>query len=284
MKCTACLWRRQTVPVDKTPSQQYKLDMDSCQRLFTLGVLSEFVLFKLRKDVGMKKEITENSKSVNSKNKPYHGLDLQERKDVRRKMLIEAGLELFGTSGYRNSSVKNVCDYLELTERYFYESFSNRESLLIAVFESQARELDERLRRISDDPALNSQERLKKVLAEFFSFVRKDPRRGRILMFEVLGVSATVDQAYQAAVRNLAALLENPCLGLFRSGNRQSGRARRVLSIGLVGAITQIAIQWMLDNFATPESVVVKKSLEIYQAVADAERNGSKKNPTQGRA
>lgn len=46
-----------------------------------------------------------------------------------------ACLPLPWPTGYRNATVKAVCEAAGLTERYFYESFSNSEELLVASFQ-----------------------------------------------------------------------------------------------------------------------------------------------------
>ena len=58
-----------------------------------------------------------------------------ERRDQRRERLLEAGLELFGTQGYAESSVRAVSAAAGLNSRYFYESFASREELLYQVYE-----------------------------------------------------------------------------------------------------------------------------------------------------
>lgn len=213
-----------------------------------------------------------HNKKNNAKGRLYRGVDSTDRKLARRNALIESGLELFGTKGYRACSVKMVCDHVNLTERYFYESFANREALLAAVFKSQVIELDNRLRQIVEDESGDPSSRARGVVENFFHFIKEDERRGRVLMFEILGVSPEVDRIYQSAVRNLAVLVEHPNLDLFRHRDSNSN-GRRVLSIGLVGAITQIAIQWILDDFSTPITTVIDDSLELFRAVDAFEHN-----------
>lgn len=202
-----------------------------------------------------------------AKGRSYRGVDSELRRQTRRRALIEAGLELFGTRGYRSTSVKTVCDKAGLTERYFYESFPNREGLLGALFDTLVAELDTRMRGIAADGE-DAGERLRRVIEEFFGFMYDDERRLRVMLFEVLGVGPDIDRRYQAAVRELARIMENPAMGLFpESSGADDGR--RVVSVGLVGAITQIATQWALEDFRTPVDQVEAKALEIMWAVAD---------------
>lgn len=201
-----------------------------------------------------------------TKKRSYRGVDTERRVQNRRIALIEAGLELFGSRGYRATSVKSVCDQAGLTERYFYESFPNREGLLGGLFDTLVAELDTRLRAIAGGDH-GAGERVRRIIVEFFGFMHDDPRRARVMLFEVLGVGPDIDRRYQAAVRELARILEKPGLGLFPEQSTNDD-GRRVISIGLVGAITQIATQWVLEDFRTPLEVVEARALEIMQAVA----------------
>jgi len=65
----------------------------------------------------------------------YAGLSQQERKKMRYEQFMQAGLEVFGSSGYRQATVRGMCRQAQLTDRYFYESFGSLEKLLVAVYE-----------------------------------------------------------------------------------------------------------------------------------------------------
>lgn len=198
------------------------------------------------------------------------GVNLEERRQRRRTALINAGFELFGTRGYRSCSVKMVCRHASLTERYFYESFANREALLIEVFDVLISEMSNRLLAIleSDHYGQGSEKLLSKFVQTFFHFFREDKRRGRLVLFEILGVSAEMDRHYQRAVRDLSALVEHPSLAIFPKSTR-SREARRIISLGLVGALLQIAVQWVMDDFKTSARTISNNTLQIFLAVSD---------------
>lgn len=67
--------------------------------------------------------------------KPYAGKLADERRAERRSRLVAAGLELMGTPGSGPTSVRAVCAQSGLTSRYFYESFSSIDELVVAVFD-----------------------------------------------------------------------------------------------------------------------------------------------------
>src|SRR5260370_11527782 len=65
----------------------------------------------------------------------YAGLSDEQRRADRRARLIEAGHELFGTIGYAATSIERLCTLAGVTARHFYEEFSGREALLVAVYD-----------------------------------------------------------------------------------------------------------------------------------------------------
>lgn len=65
----------------------------------------------------------------------YNGLTADERQAQRRTRLLKAARSLLADGDARNLTVTGVCQAAKLSERYFYESFANREALIDALFE-----------------------------------------------------------------------------------------------------------------------------------------------------
>src|SRR5438105_12011502 len=67
--------------------------------------------------------------------RPYNGVSAEDRIAARRERLLDAGLQEFGTRGYAQTGVKDICRAAGLTDRYFYESFKDSSELFVAVFD-----------------------------------------------------------------------------------------------------------------------------------------------------
>jgi AcrR family transcriptional regulator len=63
----------------------------------------------------------------------YGGRSADDRRAERRTRLLAAGRRAWGESGLTGVTVRGVCALAGLTDRYFYESFANREALVLAV-------------------------------------------------------------------------------------------------------------------------------------------------------
>lgn len=195
--------------------------------------------------------------------KIYRGLSVEERIAERRKRLVEAGIELYGAHGFRATSVKTVCLAAGLTERYFYESFANGEALLCetctVIMDGMRQRAVEAIEQIGDSVS----ERARATAHTYFSLLAEFPAAGRITLFEMEGVSATVDAHYAQEMAKSAQLFDE----WFLSRVKRSGPGTldsHVLAQGMIGALYQTAKEWVrsdqklsIDTMAHHAQVVV---------------------------
>ena len=194
--------------------------------------------------------------------RPYGGLAMEERVAARRARFIEAGIELFGTQGFRGATVRGICAAAGLTDRYFYESFASLEALLAEVHRTVRDGFARRLTEESfgaagwdgDDAAVERQ--VTAAYEIWFDTVR-DPRFARILLVEVLGVSPEMDALYEASARDMAELTVTP-LAATRPAIKLSRQRRELLGRALVGAGLQVAKMWMTGGYKLPRRDVVR--------------------------
>lgn len=118
--------------------------------------------------------------------RPWRGVSPDDRQARRREQLIDAGFAIMGTDGAAAVTMRGVCRQAKLTERYFYESFANREELLVAVLEAVAvRTRTMLLESLTEAPA-ELGGLIRHVVGAFTEFVTADPRRGRVIFVESL--------------------------------------------------------------------------------------------------
>src|SRR5262245_52497115 len=60
----------------------------------------------------------------------YGGRSAAERQSERRRRFLDAGLEMFGRTGYRATAVAALCETAGLSTRQFYEEFRTLEDVL----------------------------------------------------------------------------------------------------------------------------------------------------------
>jgi AcrR family transcriptional regulator len=183
----------------------------------------------------------------------YRGSSAEERRRARRERLILAAIQVYGERGYRNSTVKAVCEAAGLTERYFYEGFANSEALLVASYRGVTHQL---LRSLAEAGARPGQgaDRVRAVLMRYLEALRGEPRSARLFLVEIAGVSPELDRVFAASLDEFGALLEN-VLGIERGD--------RLLRTGVVGGVIRLALHWVKGDFAEPPDAVADAALPL---------------------
>jgi AcrR family transcriptional regulator len=201
-------------------------------------------------------------KPVPASVRTYGGLAMAERVAARRARFVEAGIELFGTQGFRGATVRGICAAAGLTDRYFYESFATLEALLAEVYRTlthafAVRLTEESIRSEAWSGDAVAIERQTTAAYELWFDTVRDPRFARIVLVEVLGVSADIDALYEASVRQMAELTIAP-LATTQPALKLSKARRELLGRALVGAGLQVAKMWMTGGYRLPRRDVVR--------------------------
>ncbi|MFD6268601.1 TetR/AcrR family transcriptional regulator [Nocardia asteroides] len=196
----------------------------------------------------------------------YRGAAPGQRQQERRTRLIDAATEAFGTEGYRNTTVTTICAAAGVGKRYFYESFTDSEDLLLEVYREVTARMLEAIHVGIGDVNADIDTRVRGALTEYFQLIQQDPRVPRIAFFEILGVSPTVDRAYHDvldALVDICQALLTPYVDL----DSHPAPSVRMVILGLVGAILIIAQKWVLDDYRQPLADVVDSGFLVVGAV-----------------
>jgi AcrR family transcriptional regulator len=113
--------------------------------------------------------------------RPYRGVDAGERVAGRHRQLLDAGLELLGAAGKDPAelTVRAICGQAGLGVRYFYESFTDKDHFVGAVFDSVIAEIAATTQAaVSSAPP---EEQARAAMANIVRAVSADTRVGRLL-------------------------------------------------------------------------------------------------------
>jgi AcrR family transcriptional regulator len=131
----------------------------------------------------------------------YGGKTTAERQAERREKLLDTGVELFGTRGFRNTSIELLCASAGLNARYFYEAFDTREGLLRAIYERHAAAVFAAVSEAVAAAPRTPREQLVAGLSAFVHTSLADPRAARVNFLEIVGVSAELEQCRRQVMR-----------------------------------------------------------------------------------
>jgi AcrR family transcriptional regulator len=195
----------------------------------------------------------------------YGGHSAEDRRLGRRERLIEAAIRVYGEVGYRNATVKAVCEAAELTERYFYESFESSEALLTAAFETVSHRLIDCLDRIRAGHTGDADERCRTVLRTYFQALKDDPASARLFVLEISRIGPAVDEAGAALRREFGELLSRT-LAPNAGARLKKGELVRA---GVVGAVLEITKVWIRSGYAKSVDAVAADALKICRVLAE---------------
>lgn len=172
--------------------------------------------------------------------------------------------------------MKKICDEAALTQRYFYESFGDRVALLAAVYEhcvddARAAALaaaDAVLQRSGVTGSEIPRDVIPALAHEALGGIIKnlvdDPRRARVILIEVVAVAPEIEKLRLGAIHDWADFI-----GGFAGGGRPLTAAQKLGAIGLVGALTQLLVDWQMaltdpvNEAAGPEFFQVEAIHEV---------------------
>ena len=107
-------------------------------------------------------------------------MDARERDASRRQRFLEAGLDLLGgEDAPEELTVRTICKQAGLSLRYFYESFTDKDDFVAAVFDSVTGRLAATTQ--AAVAAAPPAEQNRAGIANIVAIISEDPRLGRLL-------------------------------------------------------------------------------------------------------
>ena len=198
----------------------------------------------------------------------YAGVSAEDRRAERRARLMEAALDLVGSDGWQAATVRAICTRARLTPRYFYESFENREALLMAVFDAISQEA---AARVLDAVVAAPDEALAKSRAAVESFVgllEEDPRKARVLFVEGRGIEA-IETRRHDVLRMFARLIRDQGREFYRPPEG-ADRLLDTTAFLLAGGLAELLLAWLDGELASTRDELVEDVSALLAATGEA--------------
>jgi AcrR family transcriptional regulator len=186
----------------------------------------------------------------------YGGRSAGERRAERRERLLSAGLALFGTEGYAAASIEKLCTHAGVSTRNFYEEFTSREDLLMAlhnrILEQSFQAVVAALEGTSD---ASLRERFTRAVRAFITTTASDPRWARLSYVEIIGVSNTVEQHRLTWRERWAEFLVSEAKRAVERGEAED-RDFHLSAVALIGAVNELVHHWSLSDAHSLDDVI----------------------------
>jgi AcrR family transcriptional regulator len=164
----------------------------------------------------------------------WSGVPLEDRQALRRDDLIAAGVALLGSESGPVLTVRAVCKAAGLTERYFYESFSDRDEFVGAVYD------DVCSRAMA---TLSSSTTARDAVERFVALMVDDPTRGRVLLLAP-AVEPVLTQSGADWMPSFIELLQHKLTRI------ADPAVQAMVATGLIGALTTLFTAYLHGRLA----------------------------------
>jgi AcrR family transcriptional regulator len=177
----------------------------------------------------------------------WSGVPLQDRQALRRDELITAGIGLLGSPGGPSLTVRAVCRVAGLTERYFYESFTDRDDYVAAVYDEVC---------TAAMSTLMGSTSMRDAVERFVALMIDDPARGRVLLL--------APEAEPVLARSGARWMPNFIELLQRNLTQITDpTTQAMVATGLIGALTALFTAYLDGRLAATREQFIDHCAEL---------------------
>jgi AcrR family transcriptional regulator len=200
--------------------------------------------------------------------RPYRGVAAEARRAARRARLVRALLDILGEDGLEAATVRAVSDQAGLTRRYFYESFSDLDALLVAVFDEINAEIAAAIVTAVAAAPIDPRARARAALAAGLQIVTDDPGKGRLIVASMTSSGALARRRAEI-VGIFADLVAAQVRELAGEGTIPE-RMLETAAILLVGGITELVGRWLAGSVTASREQLVEDCADLFAAAGGA--------------
>ncbi len=194
----------------------------------------------------------------------------EERKEARRRLILDAATKLFGKHGYHATTVPMIVAEADISTGSFYMYFGNKED----VFNAALEELGGAITQVIDNVNRSKPDPLKRIPHEadaLFLFFAENPEQARILIVESSGLSPRLEKTRRAILSKVEERLRQ----IFESAPSLFSVKNPVIAARCIaGATFEAAYCWLEENPKTR-----MPAAEVARAVAQFNTRAVRKVP-----
>ena len=170
-----------------------------------------------------------------------------DKKAIKRELIIQAAIEVFGKNGFRNSRISEIARRANVAEGTIYQYFRNKEDLFFYIPVEKTnefcRELDLHLGGIHG--ALN---KIRKFIWYYLYFFKTNPEYSRILMLEMRVNKSFIKTKTYRSIRKFT----DKVLEIIEEGQRE-GIIKKDVNLYVIrqlilGILEHLVTRWLLKE------------------------------------
>jgi AcrR family transcriptional regulator len=195
--------------------------------------------------------------------RPWRGVSPELRVADRRERLVQAGLEVFTSRTFHGAKVRDVCQEAGLTERYFYESFTGKQELLMALADTIVEDFVTAALPSIALVTTDVDAAIEGAMAAVVHSLTDDPRRARILFVESVGVSPAAEAKRRSVIGKLAAVIQGAAAPAFGDWVNASVEVE-LIARSLIGAASELIIAHVRHELPLDQQQLITNMTRLF--------------------
>ncbi len=191
----------------------------------------------------------------------FRGKTPDERRAERRARLLDAALDLIAGGGWGAATMTAICQRAGLTERYFYESFRDRESLYVELLDGLNADIERAVLDAAAVEAPDARARMRIVVERVLGVFAADPRRGYVGFLEGLD-SAALQHRRREALLGFERLVREQAPRVFGPG-APTGLTIELGAASLVGATGELLARRLDGTLTATDEQLAEHLVEL---------------------
>jgi len=188
----------------------------------------------------------------------YNGLPATERINQRRQRLLEVGLDMLGgPDGPQDLTLRTVCGRSGLAQRYFYESFADKDEFAAAIYDWALQGLVATAQ--AAVAAVPPADQARAGVAGLVRTISADRRIGQLL-FSPNQINLVLVRKRFESTAMFVSLFAQHLRTTFHPDNE---RGLPILAQFLVGGVGQALAAWLNEEVAITEDDLIEQLIEI---------------------
>ena len=188
----------------------------------------------------------------------YRGQSGEARAADRRQQLIDAAVELLGNDGTAGVTMRAAARVAGLSPRFFYESFTDRDDLMIAAYDATLARL-----RSTALEAIGRTGNIRDGIDAGAALIQDEPRVGRILFRESLAGGSLREHAQRQIYGFFATALAEVGILPATGGNAMAPDDAPFRITALAGALIYLFLEWADGNLGTDRAAFVDYCTQV---------------------
>lgn len=192
--------------------------------------------------------------------------DVEERKDAKRRHILDTAARVFAERGYHGTTVRDVLAEAGVSTGSFYFYFSNKEELFETLYDEMNQTYLDVIQDAVEGLSENVIESICRAITLALWSFQKNKALGRIMLIEAVGLNPRFEQKRAANNKRFCMILEDVLSNMQEKGIVNLPNVR-VAAISFMGSIYTFITDWLQEE-AGPDPVEYAYPLVIYNVQA----------------